>query len=170
MLFRLQTSVLSLIAVLINPLYTKSNRGLPPTAWQYTGFMQFEPDTHFVLPNTGDNLGWHYVQATEVEPGVACLSDPKNEVSKLYPPMGTILVLRQSQCDHIGISIFHSENTQMENIKLQLSPTTHLFGIQLINLIITAKRALRWRLAKELLSETIKLKAMFWDTLSKSIK
>lgn len=80
--------------------------------------MQFEPDTHFVLPNTGDNLGWRRFHAIEVEPGVVRLSDSKNEVSKLYPSVGTILVLRHSERDHAGIFIFHSENTRMENIRL----------------------------------------------------
>lgn len=80
--------------------------------------MQFEPDTRFVLPNTGDNLGWRRFRAIETEPGVVRISDPKNEVNKFFPPVGTILVLRHSSRDHAGIFIFHSENTRMENIKL----------------------------------------------------
>lgn len=80
--------------------------------------MQFDPKTHFVLPNTGDNLGWRGYDAVEVGRGRVRLSDPKGEANKSYPVAGTILVLRHSTRDHAGIFIFHSTNTKMENLKL----------------------------------------------------
>ena len=80
--------------------------------------MQFDPKTKFVLPNTGDNLGWRRFHAVEVEPGLVRLSDPKEDLSKQFPPVGTLLVLRHSARDHAGIFIFHSNNTQLENIKI----------------------------------------------------
>lgn len=101
--------------IIDNKQLTFVGEGWKSSTW---GIMQFDPKTHFVLPNTGDNLGWRRFQAVEVEPGVVRLSDPKNEVNKLFPPVGTILVLRHSDRDHAGIFIFHSENTRMENIKL----------------------------------------------------
>lgn len=64
----------------------------------------------------------------EVEPGVVRLSYPKNEVSKLYLSVGTILVLRHNERDHAGIFIFHSENTQVENIKLH-----HTYGLSILS-------------------------------------
>lgn len=101
--------------IIENNQLTFVGEGWKSSVWS---IMQFEPDTHFVLPNTGDNLGWRRFHAIEVEPGVVRLSDSKNEVSKLYPSVGTILVLRHSERDHAGIFIFHSENTRMENIRL----------------------------------------------------
>lgn len=80
--------------------------------------MQFDPQTHFILPNTGDNLGWRRFHAVEAEPGLVRLSDPKNEVNKNFPSVGTIVVLRHSDRDHAGIFVYHSKNTRMENIKL----------------------------------------------------
>ena len=80
--------------------------------------MQFDPKTHFVLPNTGDNLGWRSYDAIEVSPGRVRLSDPKREANKFYPAPGTILVLRHSTRDHAGIFIYHSTDTKMENLKL----------------------------------------------------
>lgn len=80
--------------------------------------MQFDPKTHFVLPNTGDNLGWRGYDAIEVSPGRVRLSDPKREANKFYPAPGTILVLRHSTRDHAGIFIYHSTDTKMENLKL----------------------------------------------------
>lgn len=101
--------------IIENNQLTFVGEGWKSSVWS---IMQFEPDTHFVLPNTGDNLGWRRFHAIEVEPGVVRLSDSKNEVGKLYPSVGTILVLRHSERDHAGIFIFHSENTRMENIRL----------------------------------------------------
>ena len=43
--------------------------------------MQFAPETHFVLPNTGDNLGWRPYDATEVKPGLVRLADPKRDAN-----------------------------------------------------------------------------------------
>lgn len=80
--------------------------------------MQFDPQTHLILPNTGDNLGWRRFHAVEIEPGLVRLSDPKKEVSKNFPAIGTIVVLRHSDRDHAGILVYHSKNTRMENIKL----------------------------------------------------
>ena len=80
--------------------------------------MQFDPETHFVLPNTGDNLGWRPYDATEVKPGLVRLADPKREANKRFPAPGTILVLRHSTRDHAGIFIYHSTDTKLENLKL----------------------------------------------------
>lgn len=80
--------------------------------------MQFAPETHFVLPNTGDNLGWRPYDATEVKPGLVRLADPKREANKRFPAPGTILVLRHSTRDHAGIFIYHSTDTKLENLKL----------------------------------------------------
>ncbi|MEG2127033.1 MAG: right-handed parallel beta-helix repeat-containing protein [Bacteroides sp.] len=96
-------------------LLTFVGEGWKSSVW---GVMQFDPKTHFVLPNTGDNLGWRSFKAAEVEPGVVRLSDPKGTKNLAFPPVGTLLVLRHSTRDHAGIFLFHSEDTKMENIKL----------------------------------------------------
>lgn len=80
--------------------------------------MQFDPKTHLILPNTGDNIGWRPYDAIETQPGIVRLSDPKKEVSKLFPAPGTMLVLRHSSRDHAGIFIYHSTDTKMENLKI----------------------------------------------------
>lgn len=80
--------------------------------------MQFDPQTHFILPNTGDNLGWRRFHAVEVKPGLVRLSDPKDEVNKRFPSVGAVVVLRHSDRDHAGILVYHSKNIRMENIKL----------------------------------------------------
>lgn len=45
----------------------------------FWSIMQFDPKTHFVLPNTGDNLGWRSYDAEEVKPGLVRLFDPKRK-------------------------------------------------------------------------------------------
>lgn len=82
------------------------------------GIMQFEPDTHLVCYNSGDNLGWTTYHTTEVRPGVIRLSDPKGKLNAFFPEPGTVLVLRHSDRDHAGIFLFHSEDTKMEHITL----------------------------------------------------
>lgn len=80
--------------------------------------MQFDPQTHLVLPDTGDNLGWRSYDATEIRRGRVRLSTPDKEVSKSFPAPGTLLVLRHSTRDHAGVFIFHSTGVQMENLKI----------------------------------------------------
>ena len=80
--------------------------------------MQFDPKTHLVLPNTGDNLGWGKFQASEIKPGIVRIHDPKKKLSTIFPEPGTLLVLRHSMRDHAGIFVFHSTNTAFENIRL----------------------------------------------------
>ena len=81
--------------------------------------MQFDPNTHLVLPNTGDNLGWRSYDAMEVKPGLVRLSDPKREAEKFFPAPGTILVLRHSTRDHAGIFIYHSMDTKLEKARIE---------------------------------------------------
>lgn len=76
--------------------------------------MQFDPKTHFVLPNTGDNLGWRRFKAEEVSPGIVRLQDDNPQFSRHYPEPGTLLVLRHSNRDHAGIFIYHSTDTRLE--------------------------------------------------------
>lgn len=80
--------------------------------------MQFEPDTHFVAYNTGDNIGWRGYNAEEVRPGVVRISDPKNEINHLWPVEGTLLALRHSDRDHAGVFLYHSENVVMEHLNI----------------------------------------------------
>lgn len=101
--------------IIENKRLTFVGEGWKSSVWS---IMQFDPETHFVLPNTGDNLGWRGYDAMKVSRGRVRLSDPKREANKFYPAAGTILVLRHSTRDHAGIFIFHSTNTKMENLKL----------------------------------------------------
>lgn len=80
--------------------------------------MQFDPKTHFVSYNTGDNIGWRGYKTEEVKPGVVRISDPKNEINHLWPSVGTIVVLRHSDRDHAGVFLFHSENVTMEHLNI----------------------------------------------------
>ncbi|MDE5611327.1 MAG: right-handed parallel beta-helix repeat-containing protein, partial [Odoribacter sp.] len=84
----------------------------------FWSIMQFEPETHFVRYNTGDNLGWTIFHAEEMRPGVVRLSDPKKKQNAWFPEAGTILVLRHSDRDHAGIFLFHSEHTTLKHITL----------------------------------------------------
>lgn len=101
--------------IIENKRLTFVGEGWKSSVWS---IMQFDPETHFVLPNTGDNLGWRGYDAMKVSRGRVRLSDPNREANKFYPAAGTILVLRHSTRDHAGIFIFHSTNTKMENLKL----------------------------------------------------
>lgn len=101
--------------IIENKRLTFVGEGWKSSVWS---IMQFYPETHFVLPNTGDNLGWRGYDAMKVSRGRVRLSDPNREANKFYPAAGTILVLRHSTRDHAGIFIFHSTNTKMENLKL----------------------------------------------------
>lgn len=79
--------------------------------------MQFDPENHFVLPNSGDNLGWGKIyHATEIKKGIVRLSDPKKETNIYFPAPGTLLVLRHNDRDHAGIFVYHSEQVHMENL------------------------------------------------------
>lgn len=80
------------------------------------GIMQFDPETHLVLPNTGDNLGWQRYRAEAVRPGVVRLSNPDR--AKRYPKAGTLLVLRHSARDHAGIFLYHSQQLNLEQINV----------------------------------------------------
>nr|WP_302829521.1 alpha-1,3-galactosidase B [uncultured Bacteroides sp.] len=80
--------------------------------------MQFDPKTHFVSYNTGDNIGWRGYKAEEVKPGVVRISDSKNEINHLWPAAGTIVVLRHSDRDHAGVFLFHSENVALEHLNI----------------------------------------------------
>ena len=88
--------------IIENKRLTFVGEGWKSSVWS---IMQFDPETHFVLPNTGDNLGWRGYDAMEVSRGRVRLSDPKREANKFYPAAGTILVLRHSTRDHAGIFI-----------------------------------------------------------------
>jgi len=101
--------------IIENKRLTFVGEGWKSSVWS---MMQFDPDTRFVLPNTGDNLGWRSYDATEVSLGRVRLSDPQRKANKYFPKPGTILVLRHSTRDHAGIFIFHSMDTRMENVKL----------------------------------------------------
>lgn len=81
-------------------------------------FQQFEPNTHFVCYNTGDNIGWRPYIAEEIRPGVVRISDPKNEINHLWPVAGTLLVFRHSDRDHAGIFVYHSEDVVMEHLNV----------------------------------------------------
>lgn len=80
--------------------------------------MQFDLQTHLVLPNTGDNLGWGKFEASEVKPGLVRLHARTKELADKLPQPGTLLVLRHSWRDHAGLFIFHSTNTTLENLHL----------------------------------------------------
>lgn len=80
--------------------------------------MQFDPKTHFVSYNTGDNIGWRAYKTEEVRPGVVRISDPKNEINHLWPVAGTLVVLRHSDRDHAGLFLYHSENVVMEHLNI----------------------------------------------------
>lgn len=84
----------------------------------FWSIMQFDPQTHFVSYNTGDNIGWRAYKTIEVKPGVVRISDHKNELAGLWPEPGTIVVLRHSDRDHAGIFLFHSENVTMEHLNI----------------------------------------------------
>lgn len=101
--------------IIENKRLTFVGEGWKSSLW---AIMQFDPDTHLVLPNTGDNLGWRSYDATEINPGLIRLSDPKKEADKFFPAPGTVLVLRHSTRDHAGIFIYHSMDTKLENVKL----------------------------------------------------
>lgn len=79
--------------------------------------MQFEPDTHFVCYNTGDNLGWKRYRAEEVKRGVVRLTEPEGKPTP-FPAAGTLLVLRHNSRDHAGIFLYHSEEVTLEHINV----------------------------------------------------
>lgn len=101
--------------IIENSKLTFVGEGWKSAVWS---IMQFDPKTGFVLPQTGDNLGWRPYHALEVEPGIVRLADPKNEANKNFPVPGTILVLRHNSRDHAGIFIYHSNHTQLSNVTL----------------------------------------------------
>lgn len=80
--------------------------------------MQFEPETHYVCYNTGDNIGWTRYYAESVRSGVVRLSEPNGSLKGKFPKAGTLVVLRHSDRDHAGIFVYHSKNTKMEHITL----------------------------------------------------
>lgn len=63
--------------IIENKRLTFVGEGWKSSLW---AIMQFDPDTHLVLPNTGDNLGWRSYDATEINPGLIRLSDPKRRL------------------------------------------------------------------------------------------
>lgn len=79
--------------------------------------MQFEPETHFVCYNTGDNLGWVRYHAEALKKGVVRLKEPNGKPVP-YPVAGTMLVLRHSTREHAGMFLYHSEGVKMEHINV----------------------------------------------------
>lgn len=79
--------------------------------------MQFEPETHFVCYNTGDNLGWVRYHAETLRKGVVRLKEPNGKPVP-YPAAGTMLVLRHSTREHAGMFLYHSEDVKMEHINV----------------------------------------------------
>lgn len=101
--------------VIENNKLTFVGEGWKSVCWS---LMQFDPQTHFVKPETGDNLGWTIFHAEEVRSGVVRLSDPTKKLNTLFPQAGTILVLRHNEREHAGIFVYHSVNTLIEHVTL----------------------------------------------------
>lgn len=78
--------------------------------------MQFDPDTHFVRYQSGDNLGWGEFRVEELKDGLVRIYYMNRQED--FPPVKTLLVLRHNSRDHAGIFIYHSENTVLKNINI----------------------------------------------------
>lgn len=82
--------------------------------------MEFQPDTRFVEPYTGDDQalgwGWHDYKAEEIEAGLVRLS--RSEGFKRTPVLGNILILRHSARDHAGMFLLDSKNIRLEDIHM----------------------------------------------------
>lgn len=82
------------------------------------GCMEFEKDSHMIVPQTGDNgvLGnnWDNYIASPQPNGIVRLQYPFTR----KPAIGNILVMRHSERDHAGIFITDSKNINLQNIYL----------------------------------------------------
>lgn len=66
--------------------------------------IEFESDTHFVVPGTGDLvLGWNWGDYTAVSPRYGIVRLSRKGGFERYPAEGNWLVLRHSTRDHAGI-------------------------------------------------------------------
>lgn len=82
--------------------------------------MEFQPDTRFVEPYTGDEqaLGysWQNYKAKEMAPGVVKIY--REGGFTRHPKVGNWLVLRHSTRDHAGMFLVHSKDIAIEGIRI----------------------------------------------------
>ncbi len=82
--------------------------------------MEFQPDTRFVEPYTGDEQalghGWHDYKAREVSAGLVKIF--RQGGFKRHPKVGNWLVLRHSTRDHAGMFIVNSQNVSVEQVRI----------------------------------------------------
>lgn len=85
---------------------------------QFWDAMEFEKDSKFIVPRTGDEgclgEGFSNYKATEIAKGIVRL----NYAFKRKPAVGNYLVLRHSARDHAGTFIQNSRNIIIENMNL----------------------------------------------------
>ncbi len=82
--------------------------------------MEFQPDTRFVEPYTGDEqalgYGWQNYKAKEIEPGVVKIY--REGGFARHPKVGNWLVLRHSMRDHAGMFLAHSKDISIEGVRI----------------------------------------------------
>lgn len=82
--------------------------------------MEFQPDTRFVEPYTGDaqalGHGWQNYKAREVSQGVVKLY--REGGFQRHPKLGNWLVLRHSTRDHAGMFFIDSKDVYVEQVRI----------------------------------------------------
>ena len=82
--------------------------------------MEFQSDTRFVEPYTGDTQvlghGRQNYTAGEVSPGLVKISGQGG--FKRHPKVGNVLVLRHSKRDHAGMFIVNSKDVSVEQVRI----------------------------------------------------
>ncbi|MCU4157826.1 right-handed parallel beta-helix repeat-containing protein [Carboxylicivirga sp. A043] len=82
--------------------------------------MEFQPDTRFVEPYTGDaqalGHGWQNYMAKEVVPGLVKVY--RLGGFKRHPKVGNWLVLRHSTRDHAGMFLVNSKDIDIEGVRI----------------------------------------------------
>lgn len=81
--------------------------------------IEFESDTHFVVPGTGDLvLGWNWGDYTAVSPRYGIVRLSRKGGFERYPAEGNWLVLRHSTRDHAGIFICGSHDVRLSDVQV----------------------------------------------------
>ena len=82
--------------------------------------MEFQPDTRFLEPYTGDEqalgYGWQNYKAKEMAPGVVKIY--REGGFPRHPKVGNWLVLRHSTRDHAGMFLVHSKDIAIEGVRI----------------------------------------------------
>lgn len=81
--------------------------------------IEFESDTHFVVPGTGDLvLGRNWRDYTAVSPRYGIVRLSRKGGFERYPAEGNWLVLRHSTRDHAGIFICGSHDVRLSDVQV----------------------------------------------------